>query len=251
MKKLALILISLALTACAMLNPPAAEPAPTSPALDPGATPAVEILATATPDAAMPAPGETAAAPLETWTVELIQDGQVIAPQGERYLLKKGPFTLRVTFPGAETTDLPFGIFLNAQETDANYQRVQPGSVLVYDPAQVESDPRNFLFGGGAEPSQPGGSGSLFVDQAEGWISNYLYHYGEDDTRWHRVSFPENAVIFERDLSSVTLVNGTDNLREVKLADYTGSRLYLVFLLDYDHPEVTGAELKKAIIEFE
>lgn len=245
MKKLALILISLALMSCAMLTPPAAEPAPASPTLDPGATPAVEMLATATPDA------QEAAAPLETWTVELLQDGQVITPQGERYLLKKAPFTLRVTFPGAETTDLPFGIFLNAQETDANYQRVKAGSVLVYDPGLVESDPRNFIFGGGAEPSQPGGSGSLFVDQADGWISNYLYHYGEDDTRWHRASFPENAVIFERDLSSVTLVNGTDNLREVKLADYTGSRLYLVFLLDYDHPEVTGAELKKAIIEFE
>jgi hypothetical protein len=245
MKKLALILISLALMSCAMLTPPAAEPAPASPTLDPGATPAVEMLATATPDA------QEAAAPLETWTVELLQDGQVIAPQGERYLLKKAPFTLRVTFPGAKTTDLPFGIFLNAQETDANYQRVKAGSVLVYDPGLVESDPRNFIFGGGAEPSQPGGSGSLFVDQADGWISNYLYHYGEDDTRWHRASFPEGSVIFERDMTSITLVNGPDNLREVKLADYTGEQLYLVFLLDYNDPLVTGAGLKKAVIVFE
>ena len=253
MKKLALIILSLTLMACAMAEP-ISQSIRGQATLDPvrvaaEGTAAAAAVAT---EQALPAGAPTASPAPTPWTVEFIQDGAAVAPQGDVYRLKKAPFTIRMTFNQSHGEALPSGIFLNAQETDAYYQRVQVNSVLVQDPGLIEADPANFMMGGGAEPSQPGGSGALYVDQANGWISSYFYHYSAEETRWNRVNVVENGVVFERDMTGVMLVDAQGNVQEAALADYPAGRLYLVILLDYpDSPIVYEHELKKAVLEFE
>lgn len=197
-----------------------------------------EYLQTATAETKAPA----------SWSIAVVQDGLPVAEQNGAYLLKRAPFTLRISVPRQVFDEQPFILYLNALDRDEMSQRVQPGAI---ENITCEGNAAGcFAFSGFAEPNQS--TGALALDLVDGVGTHLLYYRDMQDNRWDRVEIGDTEVILERNVVTITSIAGENVTQEIPVEQYSGGNLYLVFLLNYRAgPVVTEDELKKAVLQFE
>ena len=132
--------------------------------------------APAVPRRPPPADRSTRRLPLDAseefqWSVEIVQDGQPLAATADEVQLPRAPFTIRVQMPQ------PLPVKLNALNTDANFQALQPGFALTNDCTLA------LCTGMDVAEDRLNPERDLFVDPQ---LTHYLYYQGPQDHRWSR-----------------------------------------------------------------
>jgi hypothetical protein len=202
----------LLLSACSAPVPSAAAPAATA--------------APPTPTAG-PVPTTALAASKFTWSVEILQNNQPLATTNDQVQLARTAFTLRVKMPQ------PLPVKLNALNTDANFQALQPGFALTDDCTLA------LCTGMDVAENRLNPERDLFVDPQ---LTHYLYYQGPQDHRWSRADVTAQGAALERDVVSL---NGKP------VEQYKDPALYLLFFVNYTNPgQIDPGELKKITLAF-
>ena len=169
------------------------------------------------------------ALPLEAfqWSVEIVQGEHVYATDAGDVRLARQGFAVRVTM----STPLPAK--LNAFNTDANFQAIQPG--FVFEPDCTVA----LCTGMDVAEERLNPEGQLFVDVQ---LTHYLYYGGPDDHRWSRAQVGSDGATFERDVR---------RLGDAPVEQYAGPALYLLLFVNPANPDVADpGELKKITLVF-
>jgi hypothetical protein len=194
----------------------------------PGPTVAAPVATHAPPSpTAGPVPTTALAASEFTWSVEILQDNQPLATTNDHVQLARSAFTLRVKMPQ------PLPVKLNALNSDANFQALQPGFAL--------SDDCTLALCTGMDVAEDrlNPERDLFVDPQ---LTHYLYYQGPQDHRWSRADVTAQGAVLERDVVSL---NGKP------VEQYKDPALYLLFFVNYTNPkQIDPGELKKISLAF-
>jgi len=195
-------------------------PAPT------GAPAATATPAQPTPTAG-PVPTTALAAAEFTWSVEIVQNSQTLIAVNDLVSLARAAFTIRVRMPQ------PLPVKLNALNTDANFQALQPGTTLADDCTMA------LCTGMDVAEDRLNPERDLFVDPQ---LTHYLYYQGPQDHRWSRADVTVTGAALERDVVSL---NGKP------VEQYQDPALYLLFFVNYTNPgQIDPGELKKIALAF-
>jgi hypothetical protein len=162
------------------------------------------------PSASSPPASAGAARPTLEWQVAIVQDGRPVAPQDGEIVLKAAPFTIQVRVP------LLFDIMLNASDTDANARIVRPGYNFF-------NCPKVFCPATGMAEGVRNEEKALTLDAIG---SHYLSYVDDQTNRWSNVDIAADGATYQREVESID---------EKPAAEFAGSRIYLIFLIDYRH----------------
>jgi hypothetical protein len=198
-------------------NATAAAPQPTGPEVTAAATSAPEAV-----------PGSATALSAFEWQVDLVQGGQAQPGGTSEVTLARAPFTIRVSLPQ------PLPVKLNALDSDANFQLIQPGYTFTPDCMVA------LCTGMDVAEERQNPDRVLYVDPIS---THYLYYVDGADNRWSRATVGPEGAVFERDVAAL---NGQP------IEQWTGPALYLLVFANPANPDVVDpGELKKIIMLFQ
>lgn len=244
-KKLALLsavtLISLA--ACSFGQQGVSQPIPT---LLP--TPSPQLTATALAKQA-PLLATLAAKSDFRWSISLIQDNVTIEAQNYDFRLRRKPFTLRIE------VSKPIQVFLNVLDTNSNFVKVHAG--LYANDGCVHGTHPFCDFVGMVMVTGPN---ELMIDKE---YEEGIHCFGLDprvDELGSQFTITSDSIVYERYVSQLTLLTPSQKtntgakttITEIPLEQFTGEKLYLVFLAKYQDENTIGDnELRKLGIVFQ
>jgi hypothetical protein len=161
------------------------------------------------------------------WSVDIVQNSQPLVAVNDQVQPQRSAFTIRVRMPQ------PLPVKLNALNSDANFQALQPGYILSEDCTLA------LCTGMDVAEERLNPQRDLFVDPQ---LTHYLYYQGPQDHRWSRVDLTAQGAVLDRDVASL---NGKP------VAQYQDAALYLLLFVNYTNPgQIDPGELKKITLVF-
>lgn len=174
-----------------------------------------------------------------SWDVSIIQNNVEIKPQNNIFNLTRQPFTIRIKVSKSVQ------VALSVLDTDDNFLKIKAGT-YAWDGCVNEVHAFcDWTMVSAIAPK------ALLVDQQDGLSIHGFVLNPELGKTGSEFKITNDAIIYERNVSYLGFINRSKHT-DIPLEQFTGEKLYLLFLAKYQEGNmIDDNELKKLIIIFQ